>query len=86
MEHLTINLPDPAIKAFLEQVVSSGTYASADDYIASLIREDHERRKQARLEQLLLEGLEGEPTVMTAQDWDEMRRAYDQRHQDGNGQ
>jgi Arc/MetJ-type ribon-helix-helix transcriptional regulator len=79
MAQLTIHFPDPAIKAFLDQVLSDGKYASADDYINSLISQDRDRRKQARLEQLLLEGLEGEPRAMTAQDWDDMRRRYEAR-------
>lgn len=82
MEPLTIRLPDPALRAFVDNLVTNGVYASASDYIEALIGEDRKRRNQARLEALLLEGLEGEGSELAASDFDEMRRQYDERHSD----
>lgn len=40
-----------------------------------IVPSDEKRRKQARLEALLLEGIQsGKPTEMTRQDWDDVRR------------
>ena len=36
-----------------------------------------------KLKSLLLEGLESEATEMTDNDWDELRRQYDERHARG---
>jgi putative addiction module CopG family antidote len=84
MNSITIRLPDPATEAFVEQLVSNGTYPSVSEYILALIREDRQRRSTSRLECLLLEGLEGEPTELKDADWDEMRQRYDERHAQGN--
>jgi antitoxin ParD1/3/4 len=80
MNDITISLPDASLRAYVEQVVAGGDYRSASDYVATLINEDRKRRAKARLEALLLEGLEGEPQVLTKEDWDQMRREYDARH------
>lgn len=80
MEPLTITIPDPAVKAFVDDMVSSGNFTSPGDYVLALIREDRKRRGQARLEALLLEGLQGEPTPLIEADWDDMRWQYDARH------
>ena len=39
-----------------------------------LIRGDEKRKAEQRLETLLLEGLRGEETEMTRDDWSEMRK------------
>jgi len=84
MNDITISLPDASLRAYLEQVVAGGGYRSASDYVATLIDEDRKRRAKARLEALLLEGLEGESQVLTNEDWDQMRREYDARHPEVN--
>jgi len=84
MNAVTITLTDPEIMAIVDKVVASGSYETAGDYVATLIREDQGRRK-ARLEALLLEGMEGEATPLTDADWDGMRRRYDERHPEVSG-
>ena len=63
---MNISLPE-AMKAFVDEQVNSGGYGSASEYVRELVRRDQKARAQARLEALLLEGLEsGEPLPLTA--------------------
>jgi antitoxin ParD1/3/4 len=71
---MNISLPDP-LKEFVEDQVSSGRYSSVSEYVRELIRGDEKRRGQAKLEALLLEGIQsGEPAEMTNEDWADIRR------------
>lgn len=71
---MNISLPD-RLKEFIEDQVGSGGYSSVSEYVRELIRHDEERKAREKLEALLLEGLRGsEPTEMTRQDWDDIRR------------
>jgi len=68
---MTISLPEP-LKQFVEQQVSAGGYASAEEYIGALVEAE---RKRARIEELIVEGLESGPaTEMTAEDWEDIRQ------------
>ena len=68
---MTISLPEP-LKQFIEQQVSAGGYASAEEYIGALVEAE---RARARLEELIVEGLESGPaTEMTAEDWEDIRQ------------
>jgi antitoxin ParD1/3/4 len=45
------------------------------EYVGDLIRDDQKRTAQEKLEGLLMEGIQSsEPTEMTRQDWDDVRR------------
>jgi antitoxin ParD1/3/4 len=80
MTILSLSVPD-SMKAFLEEQVAKGGYGTTDEYLRALIGEAQRRAAQAKLEVLLSEGVDsGEPTPMTDEDWDEMRRRYDERH------
>jgi antitoxin ParD1/3/4 len=85
MDQITITFPDPAVRAFVNQLVATGMVGSVNDYILALIDDDRKRRAQEELEARLLEGLEGELTELTDQDWEAMRRRYDERHPQVNG-
>jgi antitoxin ParD1/3/4 len=64
---MNISLPD-VMKAFVEEQVESGGYGSASEYVRELVRRDQKERAQARLESLLLEGLEsGDPAPVNAE-------------------
>lgn len=73
MTSMNISLPDP-LKAFVDAQIESGRYSSASEYVRELIREDERRKAQERLEALLLEGLSGDETPLTRQDFDDIRR------------
>lgn len=74
MQTMNISLPDQ-LKDFVEDQVGSGRYSSVSEYVRDLIRDDEKRKAQDKLEALLIEGIQsGEPTEMTRQDWDDIRR------------
>jgi antitoxin ParD1/3/4 len=74
MQTMNISLPDQ-LKEFVDHQVGSGRYSSVSEYVRDLIRDDEKRKAQEKLETLLMEGIQSsEPTEMTRQDWDEIRR------------
>jgi antitoxin ParD1/3/4 len=73
MDALTIILPDSQ-QAFVDELVSEGHYPSPSDYLAALVKADQKAKAQAKLEALLLEGLEGEATEWTDADWEALRQ------------
>jgi antitoxin ParD1/3/4 len=73
MTTVNISLPD-SMRDFLNQQVAKGGYSTTSEYIRHLIRQDVERVEKARLEALLLEGLDsGEPVEITDEWWEEKR-------------
>ena len=73
MQTMNISLPD-ALKEFVDDQIASGRYSSVSEYVRELIREDEKRKAQAKLEALLMEGIQsGESTEMTRQDWEDVR-------------
>ncbi len=73
MTSLEIVLPEP-LRAFVEEQVVTGGYATPSEYVHTLIREAHERQAQDHLEALLLEGLDsGPPVEVTSEYWEEKR-------------
>jgi antitoxin ParD1/3/4 len=74
MQTMNISLPDQ-LKEFVDNQIGSGRYSSVSEYVRELIRMDEKRKAQETLEALLIEGIQsGEPTEMTRQDWDDIRR------------
>ena len=72
MQTMNISLPEP-LKEFVDHQIADGRYSSVSEYIRELIRDDEKRKAQERLEAMLLEGLAGESSEMTRQDWSEVR-------------
>lgn len=84
MTTMNISLPEE-MKAFIEAEMAQEGYASASEYLRSLIREAQKRRAKQELEAKFREALESGPaTPMTREDWDELRRKAlergDQKH------
>jgi antitoxin ParD1/3/4 len=73
MESMNISLPEP-LKEFVDGQIAAGRYSSASEYIRELIREDEKRKAAERLEALLLEGLQGEESELTRDDWTAIRK------------
>ena len=73
MKHVTIRLAD-AEGVVLEERTVEGEYSSIDDYVAALVDAQGDARARARIEGLLLEGLEGEATEWTAEDAERLER------------
>jgi antitoxin ParD1/3/4 len=72
MQTMNISLPDP-LKRYVEEQVSAGGYSSASEYVRELLRADQQRKAEARLEELLLEGLQSEPVEATPEYWQQLR-------------
>ena len=70
---MNISLPDP-MREFVEHQIATGRYSSVSEYVRELIRDDEKRKAQDRLESMLLEGMAGESTEMTRQNWDDIRK------------
>ena len=73
MQSMNISLPDP-MKEFVDGQISTGRYSSVSEYMRELIREDEKRKAQGQLETLLLDGLRGEVTPLTADDLQVIRQ------------
>jgi antitoxin ParD1/3/4 len=73
MESMNISLPEP-LKKFVDGQIAAGRYSSVSEYVRELIRDDEKRKAQERLEALLLEGLQGEETELTQDDWAAIRK------------
>jgi antitoxin ParD1/3/4 len=82
---MKISLPE-SLEAFVEQQVASGKYASAEQYLGSLIEADQKQRARERIGALLQEGLDSGPaTEMKAQDWEHIKREGLARIRSGRG-
>jgi antitoxin ParD1/3/4 len=63
------------MKEFIEAQLAKEGYASASEYLGSLIREAQKRQAKQALEAKLREALESGPaTPMTREDWDSIER------------
>jgi antitoxin ParD1/3/4 len=72
MISLSILLPQ-SIKDFIDEQVARHGYNTPSEYMCDLVPEARERAAAERLEQLLLEALDGGPaTPMTKADWEEI--------------
>ena len=80
MTSLNISLPKP-LRAFVDTQVAEGRYASPEEYIQQLIREDAKRRTREKVDALLLEGLNsGEPIPVTPEYWEAKERQLAESH------
>ncbi|MSV29485.1 MAG: type II toxin-antitoxin system ParD family antitoxin [Bryobacterales bacterium] len=76
---MNISLPD-VMKAFVAEQVDSGAYASVSEYVRELVRRDQTERAQAKLETLLLEGIEsGEPIPLNSKYREDLLRDLEAR-------
>ncbi len=79
MSDLTIKLPADEL-AHVEAQVAEGNFDTADAYIQELIRRDRELKAEKRLEQMLLEGVEGPAVVADESFWTDFRNRIEERY------
>ena len=80
MATLNVSLPD-ALQEFVESQVAEGGYATASEYIYTLVREAQKQKARERVEALLLEGMNsGEPIEVNAEYWKEKHRRLRETH------
>ncbi len=83
MTSLNISLPE-SMRRWIDEQIAKGGYGTASEFVRQLIREAQKREAEARLEALLLEGLEsGPPTEMTQADWAALKDRVVRRLSDG---
>lgn len=81
MSMIEVTLPD-SLREFVEEQAARLGSKTAADYIHDLIRKEQKRLALAKLEELLLEGLNsGPPIVVTDAYWEEIHRRYEERQQ-----
>lgn len=73
MTTVNISVPD-SMKAFIDEQVAKGGYSTTSEYIRQLLRQEAERIAQARLETLLLEGLDSGEPIEINDDWWQQKR------------
>ncbi|MFN9649534.1 MAG: type II toxin-antitoxin system ParD family antitoxin [Pseudanabaena sp.] len=73
MTTVNISVPD-SMKTFIDEQVSKGGYSTTSEYIRQLLRQEAERLAQARLETLLLEGLDSGESLEINDDWWQQKR------------
>jgi len=80
MASIEISIPE-SLRAFIDEQVKAGGYASDADYVRKLIEHARELEKadQRRVDALLLEGVESEPLVADESFWKDVRRRIDER-------
>lgn len=78
MTSMNVSLPE-SLRLFAEERASKG-YSSISEYLRELIREDQKRAEGARLEALLLEGVEsGKPIQIGKKYWEKKRQALNDK-------
>ncbi len=78
MTTMNISLPEE-MKAFIEAQMAQEGYASASEYLRSLIREAQKRQAKQALDAKLLEGLQSPASEMTEADWTALRQRIYER-------
>lgn len=79
MKTMNISLPE-TLRDYVDEQIEAGGYGTVSEYVRDLIRQDQRRKAKARVEALLLEGLDsGEATPMTDEDWAVIRQAVQER-------
>lgn len=73
MQSMNISLPDP-LKDYVDGQIAEGRYSSVSEYIRELIRADEQRKAEARLEAMLLEGLNSDESPFTKADLQAIRQ------------
>jgi antitoxin ParD1/3/4 len=73
MEDMNISLPSSQ-QAYVEDQVASGNYPSVSEFVAELIHADQRAKAQAKLEDLLLEGLASEEIPWSPEVMEDIRR------------
>lgn len=83
---MNVSLPEP-LKKFVEGEVAEGGYTSASEFVRELLRKAQKRKAEhARLEKLLVEGLNSDPIEMDSEELADIRREFRERVARRNGE
>lgn len=70
MKTVSISLPETLFGYVRTRAKEQG---NVSDYIRTLIRDDQKREKEARLQDLLLEGVRSKSAVLTPEHWEQLK-------------
>ena len=85
MTTLNISLTEE-LRAFIDQQIAQGSYNNASEYVHHLISQAQQAYQQARIETMLLEGLDsGEPIDVTDEWWEQKRAQLVERFRQKKG-
>ena len=72
---MNVNFPIPEeLEAYIEQQLQAENYDSIADYFLALLHQDRQKKEaQAKLENLLQEGLDSEAELVTPAYWQNLR-------------
>jgi antitoxin ParD1/3/4 len=74
MARVQVSLPG-RLKGFIDDLVAHGTFKDPSEYVRTLIDRDRQSTEEARIEALLIKGVESGPSSpMTAADWDDVEQ------------
>jgi putative addiction module CopG family antidote len=80
MSTIPVQLPED-LQEFVEATVQHGHFASANDYIVSLV--EAARRKRSDIEAALIEGFESGPAEeWTREEWDGLKKHVTEKHRE----
>lgn len=80
MATINFSLP-PTMKQYIEEQVTVGQYGTASEFLRELVRERQKQAAQAKLEQLLLEGINsGAQITVTPQWWEDFQARMEQTY------
>ncbi|PMB48535.1 transcriptional regulator [Fischerella thermalis CCMEE 5201] len=72
--NINIDIPDE-MRVYVEAQLMTGTYNSISEYFLDLVQQDKKRKAQAKLEMLLLEGINSDTQEVTPEYWQNLRSA-----------
>ncbi|QIR38018.1 type II toxin-antitoxin system ParD family antitoxin [Tolypothrix sp. PCC 7910] len=70
--NINIDIPDE-VRVYLEAQVMTGAYNSIGEYFLDLVQQDQKRKAQAKLVDLLLEGIDSQGQEVTPEYWQNLR-------------
>jgi antitoxin ParD1/3/4 len=80
MDNLTIPWSE-SIKEFVQEEIASGSCSNPTEVVEKLIQEEKKRRAREKVEALLDKAIaSGEPSEVTPQDWEDIRKEVYARH------
>jgi antitoxin ParD1/3/4 len=72
--NINIDIPDE-VRVYVEAQVMAGAYNNIGEYFLDLVQQDQKRKAQAKLEALLLEGIDSQGQEVTPEYWQNLRSA-----------
>ncbi len=72
--NISIDISDE-VRVYVEAQVIAGAYSNVGEYFLDLVQQDKKRETQARLEILLLEGINSQGEEVTSEYWHKLRSA-----------